>query len=175
MLAVHQLNPGTYLASLAFRAGLNATPQGSAATSIARFDGSPSLQGDGVSQATTAADGTIVTITRPGIYLATYSGTNAGAASAAVGFSVNTDAAGLTAAVAFSVQGMEDLQTAAGQDAAANAAALRLVTPIAVTQADIDAGITGGASGALLRCHVTGAGLVTGAGMFAVRRIASFF
>jgi len=169
------LNPGTFLSSLAFRAGLDAARFGSGSTSILYFTGAPTTGGMGITQATTAALGSEFTVELPGMYHVRVSGTNAGAAPAVAGVSINTDAAGLTAAVTLAVVGMEAIATTAGQDAAGNAAPLELSEVIAVTAADIQAGRDAGADGAVIRAHGSGAGLVVAACTFAMKRISSLF
>jgi len=170
-----QLNPGTFLSSLAFRGGLDAARFGSTNTAIAYFTGAATVGGLGISETTAAQSGSEFTIDRPGVYQVSLFLTNAGAAPALAGISLNTDNAGLTAAVTLAVAGMEVVQAAAGQDVPGNAAPLSLSFPLAVTAADIAAGVANGDAGAVMRIHASGAGIVTGSGVLAIHRVASLF
>ncbi|MCG8590652.1 MAG: hypothetical protein MJE66_15280 [Proteobacteria bacterium] len=166
-----QLNPGTYLSSLRFTAGLNASPYGSVDTTVMRFEGSGAPEGTGLSQVTTAENGTVITVEKPGMYAVQLRGGNGAATPLITGVTVNADAFALTNPPNFGTAGTRDVDITEGPDAAGNAGSCALTSMVAVTAADIAAG-TGGAQ---LRVHGSGGSIVVGTASLQVRRMGSIF
>ena len=170
------LNPGTFTSALRFTAGLDAALYGSTDTAVLRFTGTPTIEGTGLSQETSAANGTIITVSRPGLYSVQLRGGNSITGSAlVVGTSVNVAAAGLTGTPAFGTSGMRDVTIVNGPDAGGNAGAVQQSTMVAVTAQDIADGIAAGADGALLRLHGAGGTIVQGTASLEVRRVSSLY
>jgi hypothetical protein len=100
-------------------------------------------------------------------------------AGAAVGLSVNTDEAGLTATPSRAVAGMDEFQTSPGPDAGGNAAAISLDGVLEIRNSDINAGVAAGHDGAALRLHATTlaggppASIPLAGAYFEIRRIGS--
>ncbi len=169
------LNPGTYLSSLLFSAGLNAAPYGSVDTTVMRFEGTGVPQGTGLAQVTTAENGTIVTVQKPGLYAVQLRGGNGAATPLITGVTVNADAFALTNAPNFGTPGTRDVDITEGTDAPGNAGSCALTSMVAVTAEDIAAGEAAGANGAQLRVHGSGGGIVTGTASLQVRRVGSIY
>lgn len=137
---------------------LNAAVVGSAATAVLRFTDPPALRGVGLVDATTAADGTIVIVTKPGLYLVEVAITKGDITTPApTAVTKNTDAAALTANVVPTIVGKEKFVRAG-----TTATNIVLSTMVDVTGAEASNG-----AGALIRVHCN-----DGAGGAAVLTIA---
>lgn len=87
--------------------GLNATETGSTDDAVLRFDAAaPTIVGPGISVATTAANGTVITITHPGWYFVEFTGVTKAATTVHLGLSSNVAAAGLNSDPSFAIAGM---------------------------------------------------------------------
>lgn len=170
-----QLNPGTFLASLLFSAGLDAALYGAVDTTVMRFVGTGSPMGTGLAQATTADNGTIVTVSRAGLYAVQLRGNNTANGTLITGITVNCDAFALTNPPNFGTAGTRDVDVTEGQDAAGNGASCALTSLVSVSNADIRAGIAAGAAGAQLRVHGSGGGISQGTASLQIRRVQSTF
>lgn len=134
---------------------LNAAWVGTSSAAILRFDGTPSVVGTAIAAATTAALGTVISITERGLYVAELIGANVflDAETINFGVSLNTNAAGLVALPTLATVGMLQASAATGPTAEQSLTyAIQLSTPFAVTAA-----LASVAGGALLRFHATAA------------------
>lgn len=149
-----QLNPGTDAIFRAFRAGLDASPFGSAATAVLRFEGiGQGDEGNGFEYTVDGVNGSRLAITRSGLYVVSLRLQHAGATGVAAGVSMNTDAAGLVAIPSYAVQGMQDVQLSNDAGASGAAAPLSVDAFVAVRAEDVQAGIDAGEGGAVIRAH----------------------
>ncbi len=175
-----QNNPGTYIGSLRCET-LDAARVGSTDVAILRFGTIGTPEGTGIAVTDSAANGTVVSLTRPGLYFCKLRSAAAGAVATDLAVSLNTDAAGLDAVPSLSLTGQEDFLEVEGVDAAGNSASIAMGCMVAVSRADIDAGIAAGGTGALLRFHArlasdaAATNLSTGDSSMTVQRVASLF
>ncbi len=175
-----QMNPGTDGKLRAFRAGLDAARVGAVSTAVLYFAGvGVGDEGNGFEYTGDANAASRIAITKSGLYVVSLRLLNAGAAGVVAGVTMNTDNAGLTATPAWSVVGMQDLQTATG--VASASPPVNLDAFVTVRGADINAGIAAGNGGAVIRAHAlaTGggapAGLTVASASLTIRRLAPIF
>lgn len=149
-----QINAVTDNSELLLRT-INAAPAGSADTSIMRFDTVVTAVGTtGMTATTTAANGTIVGLTRGGLYLVSFNCSQSAASTVLTGISLNT-----TNLTGNPVQGVAGVFNAILQTAPA-ATVLPVTTSYLVPVTGAEA-----LAGAFLRLHSTdGAGNASGAG-----------
>lgn len=99
-----------------FNLGLNAALVGAVATAVARFDAAGTFEGNGLSEATDANDGTIVTANIPGTYqieaAVPVDGAGPGPSVVSAGISKNAAGAELTTAPVITMANMLDADTA---------------------------------------------------------------
>jgi len=175
-----QSNPGTYVSSLRCET-LDAARVGSTDTAILRFGSIGTPAGTGLAVTDSAANGTVVEIQRPGLYACKLRSGAAGTVPTALAISLNTDAAGLNAVPSLSLSGQEDFLQVEGAVPPFNLAGVAMTCLVAVTQADIDAGVTAGATGAQVRFHgrltsdVDATNLSDANSSMTVQRVASLF
>lgn len=94
------------ISSIINTGGLNAAETGSTDDAVLRFAAAGTIIGPGIAEATTAANGTIVTITRPGWYNIELRGVTKATTVVDVGISANVAAAGLNSDPAYTIAGM---------------------------------------------------------------------
>lgn len=90
--------------------GLNASFTGTTNDAVLRFNAAGTVVGAGIVETTTAADGTSVAITRPGIYVVDFTGVALGGTTVHAGVSINVAAAGLTTDPSYAIAGFISVQ-----------------------------------------------------------------
>ncbi len=85
--------------------GLNATETGGTDDAVLRWNAAAAVTGLGITEATTAANGTIITIDRPGEYDINLTGLTEASGTVDVGVSANVAAAGLNSNPEFAILG----------------------------------------------------------------------
>lgn len=136
--------------------GLDVALVGAVDTAILRGSASVATEGTAISLETNADNGSVFTIRERGVYMALLWGNHAEPpARTAVGVSLNTDAAGLTADPTTAVVGMLDAYDQSLGVGASAQGSLHFCLSFGVRPQDIAAGVAAGGEGALLRFHGT--------------------
>jgi hypothetical protein len=147
---------------------LNAAPNGSTADAILRFDTTTVLEASGshMLATTSAADGTVVDVWDPGIYLCAFHMPVLASQTVLLGISVNATGAGLTGDPVAGTLGVLASQLLITP--AANAIGANLMYAACISKTQITAGIAAGQRGAAIRFHATNnAGAAGGAAFLA--------
>lgn len=136
--------------------GLDVALVGAVDTAILRGGSSVVTEGTAISLVTNADNGSVFTIRERGVYMALlWANHDEPPARTAVGVSLNTDAAGLTADPTTAVVGMLDAYDQSLAVGSSARASLHSCLSFRVRPQEIAAGIATGGEGALLRFHGT--------------------
>lgn len=155
-------------------AGLGATQSGTTDDAVLRWDAAATTLGLGLAQTTTAANGTIIAITRPGVYFCELGFNSDASATVISGMSLNGNAASLAAAPSFANTGVFEVLTSTAP--AATVIPVKLTGTIYVTRP-----LAFASGGALLRflgttaAGATPAGIVTASAYYRVTKVAELY
>lgn len=159
--------------SIVNTAGLGATQSGTTDDAVLRWDAAATVVGLGLAQTTTAAAGTTIAITRPGLYVYELGFDCDSSATVISGVSLNQTAS-LGAAPAFATSGVIDVLTSTAP--AATVIPVKITGLVQVTRTQAFA-----AGGAILRflgttaAGATPAGIVTASAYYRVTKVADLF
>jgi len=174
-----ELNPGTFLSTLSFTAGLDPAISGSLDTSVLLFLGDPLTEGAEIEAVSTAENGTIFYVQKAGMYSVQFRSQNASASPVSVGVNVgfrgDPGTSVLVDVPSLSQFTTQDAAVFQGQDAAGNSANVSLTSMIEVSQSEIIKAQANFLPGTPVRILASGGSLDPATSTLKLRRVQSVY